>query len=56
MSDAGLRRVGASFLLGCLVLGWLLLGLISCSSLPPETIPSLTYPPTSTAQVAPSRR
>ena len=54
MSDAGLRRVGASSLLGCLVLGWLLLGLISCSSLPPETIPSLTYPPTSTAQVAPS--
>ncbi len=54
MSDTGLRRVGASSLLGGLVLGWLLLGLISCSSLPPETIPSLTYLPTATAQVAPS--
>jgi uncharacterized protein YkwD len=54
MSDMGLRRVGASFFLQYLALGWLLLGLISCSSLPPETILSLTYPPTSTAQVAPS--
>jgi len=54
MSDMGLRRARASCFFRYSVFGWLLLGLIACSPLPPETIPSVTYPPTSTAQVAPS--